>query len=436
MLPTYEKVLETAVKQQIEKFAEQQKIFIDTQSGFRKRHSCETSLNTVLKEWKDGIERKNNVIAVFLDFKRAFETIVRSKLVEKLKQYGIGGIAAKWFESYLDNRRQKTRINEAESTAIQNDLGVPQGSVLGALLFILYINDIGDVVQRANINLFADDTMIYVEHGDLKEAAKIMNEELQKVTRWLYINKLKLNVDKTKYMIITNKKNNCQDSIDIQIEDAKIQCVESIKYLGVMLDNKMNFKNNADYVCKKVAKKIGYMARLGNKLNYSSKVLVYNSIIAPHFDYCSTILMMSNDEDHRRMQRLQNRAMRIILKARKRTPIDELLSRLKWLSVKQKLVMNALLTVFKMKNEMLPQYHCHNIITARDIHGRNLRNADDYRLPVYRLTASQEHISYKGLKFFNGLPNETKQETNFKIFKGKCEEFVREKIKNDTKLWL
>jgi hypothetical protein len=122
------------------------------------------------------------------------------------------------------------------------------------------------------------------------------------------------------------------------------------------------------------------MARLGNKLNYSSKVLVYNSINAPHFDYCSTILMMSNDEDHRRMQRLQNRDMRIILKARKRTitPIDELLSRLKWLSVKQKLVINALLTVFKMKNEMLPQYHCHNIITARDIHRRNLRNADDF----------------------------------------------------------
>jgi hypothetical protein len=83
----------------------------------------------------------------------------------------------------LDNRRQKTRINEAKSTAIQNDLGVPQGSVLGALLFILYINEIGDVVQRANINLFADDTMIYVEHGDLKEAAEIINEELQKVPR-------------------------------------------------------------------------------------------------------------------------------------------------------------------------------------------------------------------------------------------------------------
>jgi hypothetical protein len=83
----------------------------------------------------------------------------------------------------LDNRRQKTRINKAECTAIQNNLGVPQGSVLGALLFILYINEIGDVVQRANINLFADDTMIYVEHGDLKEAAEIINEELQKVTR-------------------------------------------------------------------------------------------------------------------------------------------------------------------------------------------------------------------------------------------------------------
>jgi hypothetical protein len=183
---------------------------------------------------------------------------------------------------------------------------------LGALLFILYINDIGDVVQRANINLFAYDTMIYVEHGDIKEAAKIMNEELQKVTRWLYINKLKLNVDKTKYMIITNKKNNCHDSIDIQIEGAKIQCVESIKYLGVLLDNKMNFKIMLTTYVRKLLKKIGYMARLGNKLNYSSKVLVYNSKIAPHFDYCST----SNDEDHRRMQRLQNRAMRIILKSR------------------------------------------------------------------------------------------------------------------------
>jgi hypothetical protein len=103
-------------------------------------------------------------------------------LIEKLKQYSIGGVAAKWFESYLDNRRQKTIILEDESIAIQNDLGVPQGSV--ALLFILYNNDIGNLVQRANINLFADDTMKYVEHGDLKEAAKIMNEELQKVTRW------------------------------------------------------------------------------------------------------------------------------------------------------------------------------------------------------------------------------------------------------------
>jgi hypothetical protein len=93
-------------------------------------------------------------------------------LIEKLKQYGIGGVAAKWFEIYLDNKRQKTRINEAESTAIQNDLGVPQGSILGALLFILYINDIGDVVQRANINLFADDTMIYVEHGEPKRSSK------------------------------------------------------------------------------------------------------------------------------------------------------------------------------------------------------------------------------------------------------------------------
>lgn len=154
--------METIVKDQLIDYIEENKLLSKWQSGYRKNHSCETALNLVLNKWKKLVDNKQTVLSVFLDLKRAFETIDRSRLVEKLKTFGIQNNALKWFTSYLDGRKQCTKINNFTSEQIDNDLGVPQGSVLGAILFIIYINDLPNILENVSINLFADDTLLYI----------------------------------------------------------------------------------------------------------------------------------------------------------------------------------------------------------------------------------------------------------------------------------
>lgn len=259
-------------------------IILEEQSGFRKHHSCETALNLLLLKWKQSIERGKIVMAVFVDLNRAFETIDRSKLRDVLKRYGIQGIALKWFSSYLENRTQVTRYNKSVSSETAVDLGVPQGSVLGPLLFILYINDLKRVLHRVEVNLFADDTVLFFEGSSYTECFQVMNEELRYFSEWLKWKKLKLNIAKTKYMIVTTRsQTGCTG--EVRIDEEVVERVKSMKYLGVMLDEKLNFCEHINYSIKKAAQKFGVLCRVSRYLPFDAKVTLYKTIIAPHFDY-------------------------------------------------------------------------------------------------------------------------------------------------------
>lgn len=190
----------------------------------------------------------------FVYYKRAFETIDRSRLIMKLEKYGIRDVEKKWFESYLTSRSQTTEFAGSESTEISNELGVPQGSVLGPMLFVLYINDLVLNLKHCSLNLFADDTLVSTSHDDVKIAINKMNTDLEVIAKWLQINKLKLNTSKTKFILISNK---TQENITakIKIEDIELEQVSEIKYLGVIIDNRLNFRSNVDFIIKKVAKK-------------------------------------------------------------------------------------------------------------------------------------------------------------------------------------
>ena len=202
-LPTYEKILEEAVRESIDYHISDNQIVIEEQSGFRKNHSCESTLNLVIMNWKMEIENGKIVVAVFLDLKRAFETIDRSRLLQKLERLGIKGRELEWFKSYLSHRTQSTKFGGVVSTEADVDIGLPQGSKLAAILFILYINDIKECLQFLKLILFADDTLVYYSGSDIKEIEKKVNEDLERLSKWLNVNKLKLNVKKTKYMVIS-----------------------------------------------------------------------------------------------------------------------------------------------------------------------------------------------------------------------------------------
>jgi len=231
MLPNYEKILEGVVKQQINSHMDSNKIIINEQFGFRKNHSCETALNMIQMDWKNDIDNGNVVIAVFLDLKRAFETVDRKRLLRKLRKYGINGVELKWFESYLSERTQCTKFGGVTSAKIPTRLGVPQGSKLASELFLLYVNDIIKSVVHSKLALFADDTLVYISGKNVQEVVDKLNEDLSRVNSWLNVNKLKLNVHKTKYMILNNGKNSDLDNVCVTIDGSEIERVNEFKYL-------------------------------------------------------------------------------------------------------------------------------------------------------------------------------------------------------------
>lgn len=335
MLPTYEKILEGVVKKQLNKHMDNNNILINEQFGFRQNYSCETAVIMIMMDWKTEIENGNVVIAVFLDLKRAFGTVDRKRLLRKLQRYGINGVELKLFESYLSGRTQSTRFGSAISSKIQTNLGVPQGSKLADDLFLLYVNDIVKCITHSKMTLFADDTLIYITGKNVQEAVDKLNEDLSRVNAWLNANKLKLNIEKTKFMAINSGKNSDLDNVCITIDGKEIERVKHFKYLGMVIDCHLKMKHHIDYISKKIAKKIGFLARISNKLPIQHRVLLYKSIVAPHFEYCPTILHLCDENEFARLQKLQNRAMRVILRCKKTTSISTMLGTLCWMSVKQ-----------------------------------------------------------------------------------------------------
>lgn len=333
------------------------------------------------------------------------------------------GTSLNWFISYLSNRKQQTSFKGHKSDRIENNLGVPQGSVLGPLLFSLYINDVTTVINHASVNLFADDTLLTTSADNIDDAITKLNEDLINLSQWLKYNKLKLNIDKTKYMIIGNKK--LATPSKVKIDGLCIEEVSTYKYLGVVLDNKMTFKHNLDYVAKKIAKKVGFLGRLSNKLTSSSILTIYKTIIAPHIDYCSTMLFMNTDSDLKKLQRLQNKAMRIILKCNKTTHINIMLDTLQFQSVKQRIYFNTLQMIYKIRNNMLPSYLGNLVAYNSDVHDRCLRRRSWFNIPFMKKAKSQRSVFHKGLNLFNGLPEELRKSRNICDFKRKCSNYLK-----------
>ena len=260
MLPAFEKILEKSVYLQILDYIKSKNIIDNFQSGFRENFSCESALQYVINEWKEACDKGRMTGVVFLDLKRAFETIDRDLLLYKLGKYGISGTVIKWFECYLNDRRQRVKCVDVNSSERAINVGVPQGSILGPLLFIIYINDMARVFKNCKYHFFADDTVLYLDEADPIKLVNKINADIESVRIWLEKNKLKLNVTKTKSMLIANQKtvNHFKNSsLAFKVQNSNLDLVSEIKYLGVIIDPNLNFKKHIDYVCKKISKKIG-----------------------------------------------------------------------------------------------------------------------------------------------------------------------------------
>ena len=298
---------------------------------------------------------------------------------------------------------------------------------MAPLLFILYINDIVKVLNKVKIKLFADDALLYIDCNDLKDGMKIMNEDLENVYQWMCANNLAVNVKKSNCMIVTRKKYDAADCI-IKIGKEKLERVHFMKYLGVFIDEKLLMVDNLNYVKSKILKKLGLLRRLSEKLNAETKILLYKSVVSPHFDYCPSMLFMLSDSGIQELQRLQNKFMRNILKLKRDTPVKSMLDMLSFMSVKQRLGYNIIKMFYKIENDLLPDYLKKFMLKNKEKNEYNLRRKSLYDIPNFTKTFIQDSLFYKGLKLFNSFKLKNVNCLENKSFKSTCIKYVKENL--------
>jgi hypothetical protein len=390
-----ESLIERVVKFQLIDYFEHNDLFIPEQSGFRKKHSCETALNFVVHNWRHALDNKNIVLCVFLDLKRAFETIDREVLIRKLARYGLDRYALSWFENFLSGRRQVTKFNECLSSAEMVKIGIPQGSVLSCILFIIFINDIKSVLKFSDISLFADDALIQLKCADLNDGLSKIKSDLDSIYNYLCFSRLSLNISKTKFMVVTNK--TMKDDISLSINNESIERVSEYKYLGIILDDKMSFQPFIDDLCRKMNKKFAVFKRCEKKMNYNAKVTFYKSLVQSLTDSCGTILFLVNQSQLSRIQLIQNRFARTLLRADCRASITSMLDQLQWMSIKQRVNFNTLKFLQKVNYGQAPIYLQALLRRVGDTHGRTTRQRDKFAI----IWSHRISVFQNGLQLYN-----------------------------------
>ena len=225
-------------------------------------------------------------IAIFLDLGKAFDTINHDIILDKMFFYGVRGIVFDWVKNYLSNREQYVSYDDEDSVKQPIKCGVPQGSILGPILFILYINDLCFTSEILKYILFADDTNLLYSNSNLNDLTKIMNTELCTISRWFKVNKLSLNINKTNYMIFGRNTKLFSETHKIITDSTEINRVKETKFLGVILDEKLKWNAQIKQIESKVSKGIGMMYQSKGRLDQRSLLTLYNSIIFPYLYYC------------------------------------------------------------------------------------------------------------------------------------------------------
>ena len=249
LLSTFSKIMEKLMAARLNNFLDLHSIIFPNQFGFRAGCSTTHSLVSITETINITIEQKKFGCSVFIDLKKAFDTVNHNILLQKLEHYGIRDNALLWFKSYLTDRMQYVLVNGSDSETKRVICGVPQGSVLGPILFLLSINDLPNISKHLKFFLFADDTNIYLEDSNLIALEKVMNKEFKKVYKWLCINRLSLNITKTNFVIF-HAINKPKFPITILINKHAIEEVKFVKYLGVLIDSHLTFIHHIDDLTK------------------------------------------------------------------------------------------------------------------------------------------------------------------------------------------
>ena len=289
--PIIAKVLERIVYNQLYGYLTMNNLISSQQSGFRSLHSTVTALLHATDNWAFNIDKGNINTVVFLDLKKAFDTVDHDILLSKLEAYGIKDSTYSFFKSYLNIRTQKCVVNGSISESKSLAFGIPQGTILGPLLFILYINDLPNCLENSEPQMYADDTHLTFAGNNVDIIEQKLNQDLISVSNWLVANKLTLNKSKTEFMVIGSRQRlgAFDRSPALKIDNVLIKQVGSTKSFGVHVDEHLTWNTHISHISKKIASGIGAIKRCRPFAPTEALVCAYNAIVQPHFDYCDIV---------------------------------------------------------------------------------------------------------------------------------------------------
>ena len=313
----------------------------------------------------------------------------------------------------MSGRQQITKIGDNYSNLAGVNFGVPQGSILGPLLFTLYINDLANTVSPDSVMfLYADDSAVFTRDKSVEDVGRVLNRDMVEISKWLQVNCLTLNTNKTKCMLFGSqaKLRRSENNLHVVINNTAIDNVTQFKYLGVWMDQSLTWSDHIDKLSKKVNKRLGVLRRVKNVLPQNTLNLLYKTLILPHFDYCDAVWGNSSKTLLDKLEKLQNSAGRIILGLPRRSSTDFVLSTMDWITLEDRRTFHLNVLVYKSLTFKLPPQLCNCFIVTSNAHSYNTRSGShgNLVLPFSKTKSGQRKFVSRGVEAFNALPTSLK----------------------------
>ena len=419
LLPIFSKIMERLIYDKVFDFLVRCDILFESQYGFRSGHNTTHATLNFVNVIEDAIESNNYAIGVFCDLSKAFDTLNHEILLTKLQHYGIRNTEWKWFQSYLQGRCQYVDLNGYKSSKAPLETGVPQGSVLGPLLFLLYINDLASSTQLKCIK-FADDTNLLVTGSNLDELIGILNKELETVSDFFKANQLKLNAKKTK--VVCFRKGAlpmATEDFAVSLDGVRLKFDEEAVFLGLTLDSNLSWEKHCINVANKISRNNSLINRMKNLLPSSSLKLLYNSFIQPHIQYGQAVWGGCSNRNKQRIVTIQKRAIRTVSKAFHHAHTEPRMKKLSLLNFDDLYKQQCILLCHDCLNGRAPKPISGSLELEQTIHAtRNQANNPlNMRIPSFKSRAGSQSFRVKGPTIWNGIPNEIRSIERREVFK-------------------
>lgn len=412
LLSCFSKIYEKIMHARLTAHLKQNNILYASQYGFRAGHGCEHALLEAQTKLLQSMEKKQVTALLLLDFSKAFDMVDHSILLSKLEHYGIRGISLSWFRSYLTDRTQYVHANNLDSAILNLKYSVPQGSILGPILFILYINDLPNVSNLAKYIFFADDANLIISADNFEELNYRVNIVLDRVQKWVLDNGLKLNARKTKYMIFTNK---VKSDIDVYLDGEKIVLSDRERFLGVIVDSNLNWSYHIKHLKTKISRNAGILFKLKGLVPNSTLKTIFNSFIQSHLNYCSAVWGLQSRNSINGLFSAQKKAIRaadnkfhnyFYDKNTGKTPshTKDIFNRLNLLTLPNLIAKNCLSLMHKILMKVAPPKIV-GMFTVINRH-RPRRELEIFETIFFRLKQTDKSLLYRGPRLYNTTVNE------------------------------